>query len=760
MERDQLALLFRAVLAYLSSANPAPGQLTTSQLSSCALTSIEPCAVPGPVAAMADTEMLRSLPSTPPGSDDPDGVLTGDGDIENGSEVRLRKKGRERLLRGLQRISSSPSLARAGRPRSASSPYRMSGTLSCVSLASSASPFGQPSGGSYFSHSSIADASSAATSIPASPIAESPSHDGIEAVLAIRKVEHPAPAASATASLPAVVRKKTRTFNIWASMPFELKLRVLSFLRPKELVRASRVSQGFYKLCFDGQLWTRLDASEFYREIPAESLAKIITLAGPFVKDLNLRGCVQVEHYKRAEVIVKACRNLINATLEGCRNFQRSTLHSLIKANEKLANLNLTGLAAVNNASCKIVANSCPQLEVLNVSWCKQMDARGIKFVVEGCPKLRDLRAGEIRGFGNVDVAEAIFRTNNLERLVLAGCEELTDAALQTMVHGPNPEIDYLTDRPIAAPRKLRHLDLTRCSRLTSDGVRALGYLVPNLEGLQLSGVTRLTDAALEPILASTPRLTHLELEDLSQLTNAILSQHLAKAPCAPYLEHLSVSYCENLGDSGMLPVMRSCTRLKSVFMDNTQVSDLVLAEAAAMVRERSTKPAAPGYAVPSVPVVGLSLVVYDCLGVTWTGVREVLSRNAEVAAASSGAKKDNNDAAAGSAGGAAEIISLKCFYGWQMTVDEHTKRVLRGDVAAANRLERKWADYMQANAEAGVSGVAGSRRRRRRAREAQQAHDEEEGAAGGNGLGVEFYWLGGAGRRRNRARSTVCVVM
>jgi F-box/leucine-rich repeat protein 2/20 len=537
-------------------------------------------------------------------------------------------------------------------------------------------------------------------------------------------------------------------------MPHELKVYILSFLRPKELVRASRVSKEFYKMCFDGQLWASLDASEFYRDIPAESLAKIIVTAGPFVKDLNLRGCLQVEHYQRAEAVVKACRNLINATLEGCRNFRRSTLHSLLKANNKLAHLNLTGLAAVNNATCKIVANSCPQLEVFNVRWCKHMDARGVKFVVEGCPKLKDLRVGEIKGFNSLDVAAAIFRTNTLERLILAGCDDLTDAALQTMIQGHNPEIDYLTGRPIVPPRKLRHLDLSRCSRLTTAGVKTLGHLVPDLEGLQLSGVSRLTDAALEPILASTPRLTHLELEDLSHLTNSLLSEHLAKAPCAPVLEHLSISYCEDLGDSGMLPVIRACTRLNSVFMDNTRISDLVLAEAADMVRERA---AAAPFGPATLPHVTLTMVVYDCPLVTWTGVREVLSRNTEITPANkrtnSRAKARNKDkgmedrcamgyksvvAGEGDSSSSpsssspmpmpkAEVIALKCFWGWQMTVDEHTKRVLRGDIGAAKRLERKWAGYMQANEEAGAGG-AGGWRRRRRAREAQALHDEEEG--------------------------------
>ncbi|KAG7290460.1 hypothetical protein NEMBOFW57_000462 [Staphylotrichum longicolle] len=629
----------------------------------------------------------------------------------------------------------------------------MSGAFSCTSLGPTSSPFGQPSTGSYFSPSPGAGSSSAHTSVPTSPIPETLSQEDLEAVLASRPVELTLPGTN-TISLPTKLKKKTKSFSLWASLPYELRVHVLSFFQPKELVRISRVSKEFYKICFDGQLWTRLDASEFYREIPAESLAKIIESAGSFVKDLNLRGCLQVEHYQRAEVVVKACRNLVNATLEGCRNFKRATLHSLLKANDKLAHLNLTGLPAVNNATCKIISSSCPQLEVFNVSWCKQMDARGIKFVVEGCSKLKDLRAGEVRGFNNIDVAEAIFRTNNLERLVLAGCDGLTDAALRTMIQGPDPEIDYATGRPMVPPRKLRHLDLTRCSRLSSAGVKTLGHLVPDLEGLQLSGVTHLTDAALEPILASTPRLTHLELEDLSQLTNSLFSQHLAKAPCATGLEHLSISYCEHIGDVGMLPVMRNCTALRSVDMDNTRVSDLVLAEAAAMVRSRAAAVATSTTTTrPSRrPTVSLTLVVYDCPHITWTGIREVLNRNTEPPSSSSTKDKakskitvhvttadattssgdDDDDetptlpppppaqAPPLSRPAPTEVIALRCFHGWQMTVDEHTKRC-----CAATWPPRR------ASSASGPTTCRPTRRRHGRVRREAEAAPRARGADG-----------------------------
>ncbi|KAF4636670.1 hypothetical protein G7Y89_g1407 [Cudoniella acicularis] len=679
-------------------------------------------------------------------------------------------RGRTKLLQGLQRISSSPSLAQLSRKRATSNPYGGRGTLSCVSLASGSSP--RTYDNSYISNSSAGGYSTAPTSIPSTPGADTPFFDAANNRLAIRLREH-GPythgTSTPTSPLPPEVRPHSRgplspfsphsaipeiledyfsltiapskpirraNFDFWAEIPHEIKLAIFGYLTPKELVRASIISKGFYKWCFDGQLWTCFDASEFYKDIPAESLAKIIVAAGPFVKDLNLRGCVQVEHYKRAEVVVKACKNLINATLEGCRNIQRSTLHNLLKSNERLANLNLTGLAAVNNGTCKIIAQSCPSLEMFNVSWCTHMDAKGIRTIINGCPKLRDLRAGEVRGFNNIQLAQDIFETNRLEKLVLSGCTDLTDEALQTMIVGQEPELDILTDLPIVPVRRLRHLDLSRCNRLTSLGVKTLAHLVPDLEGLQLSGCMALTDSALSDLLATTPRLTHLDLEELAELTNSLFLEHLAKAPCAPGLRHLSISYCENIGDTGMLPVVRACVSLNSVDMDNTKISDLVLAEAASMIRTRSSRTTC----ALSRPLIGLRMVVFDCQNVTWTGIREVLSRNSEVKKPRGGQSEVTYPT---------EIISMKCFYGWQMTVDEHMKRVLKGDLPAAGRLERKWTEYMMANEEAGAEG-AGARRRRRRARAAQMLHaDEEEGGVG----------MGGIGRRR-RARSNGCSVM
>jgi len=54
-------------------------------------------------------------------------------------------------------------------------------------------------------------------------------------------------------------------------------------------VRGRQVNREFHRLCYDGQLWNTIDASEFYNRIPVAQLAQLIVSAGNFVRHLNLR---------------------------------------------------------------------------------------------------------------------------------------------------------------------------------------------------------------------------------------------------------------------------------------------------------------------------------------------------------------------------------------------------------------------------------------------------------------------------------------
>ena len=681
-------------------------------------------------------------------------------------------KGRQRLLQTLQRISSSPSLDRMARSSSSGYPSGVKGSMSCVSLVSPVPTFGHSYSSSYssqLSESSSAGFSTAPTSVPGTPGAEMGCFDmrprirvfdhnalkhssigpatvplpadvqfpSMETALAFEK-HHQYTAEAAEDYFPAQthlpkVPPKRENFDFWGEMPDEIKVQIFQFLRPKEIIQCSAVSKRWRKMCFDGQLWIRLDASEFYRVIPAETLTKILTTAGPFVRDLNLRGCIQMKDRWNIDIqkISVACRNLEYFSLKDSR-IDSSSINYFLLRNTRLVHINLSGLSTCGNAAMRIISQGCPNLQYLDVSWCQNIDTKGLQKVVQACHKLTDLRADEIKGFNDQDFLLDLYNRNTLERLLISHCNDFDDDSLLTLIQGKDPQIDILTDRPIVPPRKFRHLDFSRCRALTDKSVKLLAYNAPDLVGLRVSQCSSLTDAALSGILEGSPLLTHLDLEELD-LTNESLT-NLSKAPCARNLSHLNVSYCEALGDVGMIPILKACPALRSLEMDNTRVSDLTLTEAAAQVRQRNR--ATETGTASGRPELGLRIVVYDCQNVTWTGIREILSRNGEFY------RRPHRSTAPSYP---KEVISLKCFYGYQPTVSEHTKRVLRGELARATLLERKWAEYMIASEEAGAQG-AGMRRRRRRAREAERQHANEQDEAGRGG--------------RRRARSGGCVVM
>ncbi|KAL9580272.1 MAG: hypothetical protein Q9203_006367, partial [Teloschistes exilis] len=661
-------------------------------------------------------------------------------------EEPVKLKGRKRFIQSLQRISSSPSLARMGRAPSSS--YRTGGkaSMSCVSLASNYSAYG-PSHHHHTSSQTSVGFSTAPTSIVTTPGPESQTFDfgsririisqssatqaGANPLIAPLPVE--ARSISKEAQLPTasevpdsyadysskpllevVPERKPRAIDFWGEMPNEIKVHIFRFLKPREIICCSAVSRSWHEMCFDGQLWAELDTQDYYRDIPSMSLVRLMTAAGPFVRDLNLRGCHQLgdRWATHGQAMAEACRNLQSFSLEDCR-IDLSSVHDFLLQNTRLVHINFCRVPAINNSAMRVIARGCPLLESLNVSWCPHLDTQGLHKIIESCSNLKELRASETRGWDDKNFLSDIFKRNMLQRLFIDR-SDADDESLQVLFQGCDPEIDPLTGQAIVPTRKFRHLNLSRCTRITDKGIKYMSQNVPLLAGLQVSQLVNLTDGAFKQLFEDTPLLTHLDLEQIDDITNSTL-QKLAQSPCTPVLQHLNISYCENLGDTGMLPIIKNCPELRTVQMDNTRVSDLVLAEAAAQVRLRDqpspNRPPIPTIVTPQDPMatlttssspqqqqqqqqqqqhqqppppkIALHLEVYDCQNITWTGIREIMSRNAEPSRT--------------------RIINLKCFYGYQPTFDEHLKRVRTHRRENAERLERKWAEYMVASEEAGA---------------------------------------------------------
>jgi F-box/leucine-rich repeat protein 2/20 len=560
-------------------------------------------------------------------------------------------------------------------------------------------------------------------------------------------------AGRATIDAKEVKMRLRRRLTSWFDIPAEIKIKIFAYLEPREIARSSRVSRDWHRMCCDGQLWSILDMAGFYRAIPAAALVTIITAAGPFLCNLDLYGVQLCEHWNHTS-LAEACGNLQSLSLKGC-GINLDTLHSFLNVTKKLVHIDLSGLRAATNRAMSIIAANCHKLEHLGVSWCDNINTCGLQKVIEACPALKDIRAGKVSGWGNVEVMQQLFLRNSLECLVLTNCDSLTNESMAVLIEGKESEINRFTRKPIVPPRRLKRLDLTRCRGISDPGVRKLVHNIPEIEDLRLSKCRGIFDETLTQLLPTMPVLAHLDVEGLEELTDTVLHS-LAGSRCARHLRHLNVTDCENMGDIGMITLLRSCKGLRSLEMNNTDVSDLVLVEAAAMVRQRNPRTALADV-IPSQPIIGLSLSAHDCSNMTWTGIREILSHNTEVITKGktaqlpqleryrTGSPRRVSDISSSSSISLTQLLPsssatshvhnslyptqlitiFKDFYTCQRAVDEHTKRVLLRDISGAQRLERRWIEFVMAQEEMEAGGE-GRRFKRRKAREARMRLADE----------------------------------
>jgi F-box/leucine-rich repeat protein 2/20 len=469
--------------------------------------------------------------------------------------------------------------------------------------------------------------------------------------------------------------------------------------------------------------------------------------AGPFIRYLNLRGCIQV---KSNDLLCLATRttNLVSLSLEGCCQIKdSSSISSLLSGNPFLKTLDVSGLVGINDEVAFEIAKSCSNLEDLDLGWCYILTSAGLLGIVSSCRKITRLRLCEsnaFKGYRASSVMSALRDLENLQVLVLTGCRHITDEMLRFYLLGhqvdPQPENEEIYPLPV------RQLNLSRIANISDATLRNMAGATPYLQRLELSGGsngTSFTNAGFAALLPHVPNLTHLDLEDNHLITDATL-QLLASLPIAKSLIHLQLSYCSEITDVGLIRILQKCTHLRNLEVDNTQAGDAMLMEAPRLISRRSSSSSSP-----SKPV-GLRIAAYDCGSITWVGISEILAQNLALSKAHNNPRRNSTDSTFNDDTycSPVPIIRLKCTFEWQRVVDAHTRRCLRGEYAAAEQIALGFSRWMMEEAEDGAWGGGHTRRRRRRALGLAEQGEEA--------------FIMGIGRRRLRAFSapSSCLVM
>lgn len=472
------------------------------------------------------------------------------------------------------------------------------------------------------------------------------------------------------------------------------------------------MSKLWRTLVFDGQLWQKVDLRAF-PATSSSSLASLVELSGPFIKNLDLSGHTYLSPTALIDMAGGLCVRsapIMNFTytqltvinLQGCTALTTQSLHSLLIRSPFLRSLNVKGLQAVTNATFDVLA-LCSHLTSLNMSRCANIDGDGV-YAFGSAVMARGARLALkelwLCGLPMVDDDTLAMLGNaalHLEVLDLSYCRSLHNSALEAFVScaedgnvfgetisltsrqaGRDPRDPHRHRRRVTA---LRHISLSNCIMLTDTACSNLAYSVPRLEFLELAGIGQsLKDGGLVQLLGTTPFIRKIDLEDASDITDAVLevitpepavkiegstSFKTTTEPPQPghALEHLTVSCATNLTNEAFRALIRGCPRLRVLEADGTSISGAVLKDFVRQVCERGVSEA--------------GLVVVDCRSVGERSVKDVVVntrprkgwRSWEARKLGYLDGRDGEDLKVGQDECDEKRVVIKSFYSWQ-TVD------------------------------------------------------------------------------------------
>ena len=331
----------------------------------------------------------------------------------------------------------------------------------------------------------------------------------------------------------------------------------------------------------------------------------------------KLRRCPQLRDLDLSHTLVRnenlvaamaACPQLERLTAAMCSQLTGDWLTGL-KHCPRLRDLDLSHTTVRSSKKLAAAVAACPQLERLVVKRCYDWLTWDWLPQLSSCPQLRDLDLSNTN-VQSEDLAAMMAACPQLERLVVAYCEELKGDWLPELRHCPrlrdlDLRLTYVKSGNLAAMAaacpQLERLSVARCPEMTGDWMPELRRC-PQLRDLNLSN-TNVRSKDLAAAVVACPQLERLavvycpglkddwlpelrhcpRLRDLDLSHNVVRSKKLAVAVAAcPQLERLSVERCRGL-TSGWLPQLKHCTRLRDLNLSYTEARSKDLAAARAV---------------------------------------------------------------------------------------------------------------------------------------------------------------------------------
>ena len=286
-------------------------------------------------------------------------------------------------------------------------------------------------------------------------------------------------------------RKKVSIFQ-FEDLPVEIRIKVISYMDIKGLLRCNQVSKKTRALCQDESLWQKIDLSwKFgvpysFVQFVLEKKCKSLLLRGSDMvgKTLKLTKMSHLRHLDLGQCEINeramnellfSCHNLKRLSL-ACLSLESHTVKSICLQNRKLQTLDLSSCGCgcgdqLKPESIPDVINYCVELTELNLSSVRLCED-SLRYLVNNLtPKIMKLSLHDCRNLTDEHIKTLVTRCNKITELELGSCNRITNMTLTNIIENLKYTLEKLglkycwgfDQRDLTG-----HLDLTKYYELKS----------------------------------------------------------------------------------------------------------------------------------------------------------------------------------------------------------------------------------------------------------------------------------------------------
>ncbi|XP_046570267.1 F-box/LRR-repeat protein 7-like isoform X1 [Haliotis rubra] len=195
----------------------------------------------------------------------------------------------------------------------------------------------------------------------------------------------------------------------------------------------------------------------------------------------------------------------------------------------------------------------CVILERIILNGCEQLTDKGLHTIARRCPELRYLELQGCSNITNVALFELVSNCVNLEHLDVTGCALVTCISLT----------DGMSSPQMARHQHqiyLRYLDMTDCYALEDQGLGIITSHCTHLQFLYLRRCVHISDEGIQHIARNCPYLREFSVSDCRRVTDLGMRE-LSKL--GENLRYLSVAKCDRVSDVGVCYIAKHCLKLR-----------------------------------------------------------------------------------------------------------------------------------------------------------------------------------------------------